>query len=195
MQLRNRYRDSADPSEAEVNRGNGITRRRRATGEQRSVCSIRRGAAKRRDSACRAGRPRRILPTSRASDLCCFVALCDPVSSVPSVGPDLAFFRTAWSSVLSQRGRSTSLLCCPSRSAAMRTITAFACALILGALVADRVVIARASCGGLSTLSVPHATITRAVAVEAGAFPPPDAGAAAPRAVGVRACWRVAGTV
>ena len=58
--------------------------------------------------ACRAGRPRRIVPPSRASDLCFFVALCDPVSSVTSVGLDLAFFRTAWSSVLSQRGRSTS---------------------------------------------------------------------------------------
>src|SRR5439155_23074298 len=46
-----------------------------------------------------------------ASDLCCFVPLCDPVSSVTSVGSDLAFFRTAWSSVLNQRGRSTSGLC------------------------------------------------------------------------------------
>jgi feruloyl esterase len=74
-------------------------------------------------------------------------------------------------------------------------ITAFACALVLGALVPDRVAIARGSCGGLSTLSVPHATITLAEAVDAGAFTPPDADSAPRAARTLPAFCRVAATL
>src|SRR5258708_33705035 len=77
----------------------------------------------------------------------------------------------------------------------MKTITSVACALLLAAIVRDRAVVASASCAGLSTLSVPHATITLAQTVEAGAFTPPDAGTP-PRAAGaLPAFCRVAATL
>ena len=57
----------------------------------------------------------------------------------------------------------------------MRILTASVCAFLLAALVPDRALQASASCGAMSTLALPNATITLAQAVEAGAFTPPAA--------------------
>lgn len=58
----------------------------------------------------------------------------------------------------------------------MKILAASVCALLIATLVPDRTLRASASCGALSTLALPNATITLAQAVEAGPFTPPAPG-------------------
>src|SRR5712692_6032634 len=83
----------------------------------------------------------------------------------------------------------------PSRSVVMKFLVSVACALLLAAIVPDRAATAGGSCGGLSTLSLPNATITLAQAVDAGAFTPPDGDNTSRAARALPAFCRVAATL
>ena len=74
----------------------------------------------------------------------------------------------------------------------MRMLNAALCAILLATLVPDPAVSAAASCASLSSLALPHATITLAQAVEHGSFTPPGSAAAAS---GLPAFCRVAATL
>jgi feruloyl esterase len=76
----------------------------------------------------------------------------------------------------------------------MRILAASVCALLLATLVPDRTLHASGSCGALSTLALPNATITLAQAVDQGPFTPPDQGAAEPSRA-LPAFCRVAATL
>ncbi len=77
----------------------------------------------------------------------------------------------------------------------MKFLVSVACALLLAAIVPDRAATAGGSCGGLSTLSLPNATITLAQAVDAGAFTPPDGDNTSRAARALPAFCRVAATL
>src|SRR6059036_2844050 len=78
----------------------------------------------------------------------------------------------------------------------MKTLLASLCALLLATLLPDRALVAAStSCGALSMLALPNATITLAQAVEAGTFTPPAAGNAAAASRALPAFCRVAATL
>jgi feruloyl esterase len=77
----------------------------------------------------------------------------------------------------------------------MRILTASACALLLATLVPDRALQASASCGALSTLALPNATVTLAQTVEAGSFTPSAAGEASQAFRALPAFCRVTATL
>jgi feruloyl esterase len=77
----------------------------------------------------------------------------------------------------------------------MRILAAGVFALLLATLVPDPTLEAGSSCGTLSKLALPNATITLAQAVEAGPFTPPAADGAADAARTLPAFCRVAATL
>ena len=77
----------------------------------------------------------------------------------------------------------------------MKILAAGLCALVVATIVPARTLHASASCGSVSMLALPNATITLAQAVEAGPFTPPDQANAAETSRTLPAFCRVAATL
>ena len=77
----------------------------------------------------------------------------------------------------------------------MKILAAGLCALVFATIVPARTLHASASCGSVSMLALPNATITLAQAVEAGPFTPPDQANAAETSRALPAFCRVAATL